>query len=144
MQGRTCTAGLPSVGTVSESGANNVRSLLFGQMVTWQLAEMRAFLLPSCGTKCADFLCEMMVLCRFSGVEAVFTLKFPIFRANRKLVPMSTEFRKDHKMNDCSCGIFTFCTVPARMPFAHYFSSSKSAFAHLLPALYTAHRKNKK
>ena len=44
-------------------------------------------------------------------------------------------------MNDCSCGIFTFCTAPARMPFAHYFLSLKSAFAHFFGFMLRASKK---
>ena len=69
--------------------------------------------------KHADFPCETMALCRFSGVEADFAVKFSIFRAlefvftpvpaqvrNRKLVLMAPKFRKNHEMHGLSGAIF--------------------------------------
>ena len=80
---------------------------------------MRAFSFCAWNLKHANFLRETRDDCRFSGVEAVFTLEFPIFRAlefvftpvpaqvrNRKLVLMAPKFRKNHEMHGLSGAIF--------------------------------------
>lgn len=46
---------------------------------------MRAFSFGVARLKHANFLRETRDDCRFSGVEAIFALKSPMFRANRKL-----------------------------------------------------------
>lgn len=75
-------------------------------MAIAELAEMRAFSFCTGHLKHANFLRETRNDCRFSGVEAVFALEIPMFRANRKLVPMSPKFRKHHEMHGIYMPIF--------------------------------------
>ena len=80
---------------------------------------MRAFSFYAWNLKHANFLRETRDDCRFSGVEAVFTLEFPMFRAlefvfppvpaqvsDRKFVHMAPRFRNDHKMQEFSGAVF--------------------------------------
>lgn len=58
-----------------------------------ELAAMRAFSFGAWNLKHANFLCETRDDCRFSGIEAVFALEFPMFR-NLPPVPAQARNRK--------------------------------------------------